>query len=155
MVDAARSDTVERPGPLRLRAAPVGLPAADLDPPVVAESGDPFAALRVVDLVARVERGRPVRVADLVDRLNASHPGWLFEPRVVADVLVTLHANWMADYRNARGIVLDDGAFGATLEIEDTTRVDPWIVRQAERLVVDCRDRLLEFGRRDRATGDG
>jgi hypothetical protein len=155
MVDAARSDAVERPGPLRLRGAPAGLPAADLVPPVVAESGDPFAALRVVDLVARVERGRPVRMADLVDRLNAAHPGWLFEPRVVVDALVMLQANWLADYRNASGIVLDDGPFGETFQIEDTSRVDPWIVRQAERLLVECRERLLEFGRRDRATGDG
>ena len=40
--------------------------------PVVAESGDPFAAVRVIDLVARLERGRPVRLDDLVDRLNAT-----------------------------------------------------------------------------------
>jgi len=155
MVDAARSDAAERPGPLRLRSAPDGLPAADLEPPVIAESGDPFAALRVIELVARIERGHPVRVSDLADRLNATHPGWLFEPRVVVDNLVALQANWLSDYRNGTGIVLEEGPFGATVAVEDSSRVDPWMVRQAERVVIDCRERLLEFGRRDRATGDG
>ena len=50
------------PGLLELRDAPAGLPDSDLRPPVFAESGDPFAAARIVDLLARIERGRPVRV---------------------------------------------------------------------------------------------
>jgi len=129
------------------------MPAVDLAPPVVAESGDPFAALRVVDLVARVPRGEPVPLAAIVDRLNAAHVDWLFSERVVADALLQLQANWMADYRNVSGIVLDEGAGGATLTIEDSTRVDPWIVRQAVRLAAECRAVLDEFSRRDRLTG--
>jgi hypothetical protein len=129
------------------------MPAADLDPPVVAESGDPFAALRVVDLVARVPRGAPVRLGAIVDRLNATYLDWLFSERVVADAVLQLQANWMADYRNVSGIVLDDGPDGATLTIEDSTRVDPWIVRQALRLAGECRATLDEFSRRDRLTG--
>ena len=131
------------------------MPDADLVPPVVAESGDPFAALRVVDLVARLQRGRPIPLSVVVDRLNATHLGWLFEARVVADAILQLQANWLADYRNTSGIVLEDGPSGALLTIEDSSRVDPWIARQAQRLAEACRSALAEFSRRDRATGDG
>ena len=131
------------------------MPSPDLAPPVVAESGDPFAALRVVDLVARLERGRPISLAAIVDRLNATYLDWLFEPRVVADVLVQLQANWLTDYRNTSGLDLDDGPSGATLTVEDSTRVDPWIARQAQRLAAAGRETLADFARRDRSTGDG
>jgi hypothetical protein len=131
------------------------MPAADLRPPVVAESGDPFTAARVVDLAARLPRGRPIALAAIVDRLNATYLDWLFESRVVADALVQLQSNWLADYRNASGIVLDEGPDGATLTIEDSTRVDPWIVRQAGRLAAECRDVLDAFSRRDRPAGEG
>ena len=143
------------PGLGPLRAAPPGLPDPDLAPPVVAESGDPFAALRVIHLLARIERGRPVRIADLVDRLNATHLDWIFPPAVVADAAVALQANWMADYRNSSGIVIDEGPYGPTVEIEDSSRVDPWIVRQAEREAADCRARLAAFSRLDRPAGEG
>jgi hypothetical protein len=143
------------PGLGPLRAAPAGLPELALAPPVVAESGDPFTTLRVIDLLARIERGRPVRLADIVDRLNATWLDWLFPRSVVADVAVALQSNWMADYRNSSGIVLDDGPYGATIEIEDSSRVDPWIVRQAERQAAACRERLAAFSRLDRPTGEG
>ena len=136
-------------GGLRLRPAPPGLPAPDLAPPIVAESGDPFAALRIVGLVACLERGRPVRLDDIVDVLNARHLDWLFDRAVVADALIGLQANWMADYRNASGIVLDDGPLGPTVTLEDSPRVDPWIVRQAQRTATTCREALAEFARRD------
>jgi hypothetical protein len=126
-----------------------------MSPPVVAESGDPFASLRVLNLLARIERGRPARIADLVDRLNATHLDWIFSVAVVADVAVSLQANWMADYRNSSGIVLDDGPYGPTIEIEDSSRVDPWIVRQAAREASACRDRLAAFSRLDRTGGEG
>ena len=145
----ADSPTVT-PGLGPLRAAPTGLPQPDLAPPVIAESGDPFAALRVIELLARIERGRPVRLADIVDRLNATYVDWMFPEAVVTDVAVGLQANWMTDYRNSSGIVLEDGAYGPTIEIEDSSRVDPWIVRQAQRAAADCTERLLEFSRRDR-----
>jgi hypothetical protein len=143
------------PGLGPLRTAPLGLPDPDLAPPVVAESGDPFAALRVVHLLARIERGRPVRIADLADRLNATHLDWIFPPAVVADVAVALQANWMTDYRNSSGIVIEDGPYGPTVEIEDSSRVDPWIVRQAEREAAACRARLAAFSRLDRPAGEG
>ena len=138
-----------------LRPAPAGLPDPGIDPPNVGESGDPFTAIRVVDLLARIERGRPVRIADLADRLNASYLDWLFPVQVVADVALQLQANWMTDYRNSSGIVVEDGASGPQLTIEDSSRVDPWIVRQAQRIAADCTERLVEFSRRDRpSSGD-
>jgi hypothetical protein len=149
------TDPLVAPGTIALRPAPAGMPAADLRPPVVAESDDPFAALRIIDLVARLERARPVRLDDLVDQLNATHLDWLFSRPVVVDQLLQLQANWMADYRNASGIVLDDdNAYGPTLTVEDSTRVDPWIVRQAERTAADAQERLRAFSRLDRATGE-
>jgi hypothetical protein len=147
------SDAQAVPGLLRLRPAPAGLPEATLQPPTIAESGDPFTALRVIDLVARMERGRQVRLDDLVDTLNAAHLDWLFSKAVVADVLIALQANWMTDYRNVAGFELDEGAYGDTLAIEDSARVDPWIVNQAQRTAAACREALLGFSRLDRASG--
>ena len=143
------------PGLGPLRPAPAGLPEPTLAPPVLAESADPFTTLRVIDLLARLERGHPVRLADVVARLNATHLDWLFPASVVADVAVALQSNWMADYRNSSGIVLSDGPYGPTIEIEDSSRVDPWIVRQAQREAAACRERLAAFSRLDRPTGEG
>jgi len=151
--DTALSTAAPGLGPLR--PPPIGLPEPTLAPPVIAESGDPFAALRVIGLLARVERGRPLRIADVADRLNATHLDWIFSPAVVADVAVALQANWMTDYRNSSGIVLDDGPYGPTIEIEDSSRVDPWIIRQAEREAAACRERLEAFSRLDRTSGEG
>lgn len=137
-----------------LRPAPAGLPDPVIDPPNIGEVGDPFSALRVIDLLARLERGRPVRLSDIADRLNASYLDWLFPVPVIAVVALQLQANWMADYRNSSGIVVEDGPNGPLLTIEDSSRVDPWIVRQAQRVAADCTERLAEFSRRDRPSGD-
>ena len=138
-----------------LRAAPAGLPDPSIAPPVIAEAGDPFTAIRVIDLLARLERGAPVRLADIADRLNVTYLDWLFTVPVVADVIVQLQSNWMADYRNSSGIVVDDGPLGSTVTIEDSSRVDPWIVRQAMREAARCTERLSEFSRLDRPLGGG
>ena len=138
-----------------LRPAPPGLPDPNVNPPTVAESADPFTAIRVIDLLARIERGRPVRIADLAERLNATYLDWLFPQPVVSDVALQLQANWMADYRNSSGIVIDDGPYGPTITIEDSSRVDPWIVRQAQREAASCTERLTEFSRRDRPRSGG
>lgn len=139
-------------GPLRV--APAGLPDPNIDPPTIGEAGDPFTSLRVIDLLARLERGRPQRLADIADRLNAMHLDWLFPVPVIADVALQLQSNWMADYRNSSGIVVEDGSAGPALTIEDSSRVDPWITRQAQRAAADCTERLAEFSRRDSPTGD-
>ena len=135
-----------------LRPAPAGMPDPAITPPTVGEVRDPFTTVRVVDLFARLERGRPIRLADIADRLNASYLDWLFPVSVVADVALQLQANWMADYRNSSGIQVEDGPLGPALTIEDSSRVDPWIVRQAIRAAAECTERLAEFSRRDRPT---
>lgn len=155
MTDPVTETIVPAIGLGALRPAPAGLPNPLADPPIVAEAGDPFAALRVIDLLARIERGHPVRVADIADRLNVSYLDWLFSPAVVADVALQLQANWMSDYRNSSGIVVDDGPLGPSIAIEDSSRVDPWIVRQAQRMAAACTERLAEFSRRDRLTSGG
>jgi hypothetical protein len=142
------------PGLGPLRPAPAGLPDPNIQPPTIAESGDPFTALRVIDLLACVERGAPVRLVDIAERLNATYTDWIFPTEAVVDVVLQLQVNWMADYRNSSGIVLDDGAYGPTVTIEDSTRVDPWVVRQAVREATACRERLAEFSRRDWVHGD-
>ena len=136
----------------RLRPAPSGMPDPGITPPTVGEAGDPFTSLRVIDLVARLERGRPIRFADIADRLNATYLDWLFPVPVLADVALQLQANWMTDYRNSSGIVVADGPSGPTLMVEDSSRVDPWIARQAQRAAAECTERLAEFSRRDRPT---
>lgn len=143
------------PGASGRRPLPAGFPDDLPRPPVIAESGDPFATLRVIDAVARMDRGRPIRVDDLVDRLNATHLDWLFTRRVMVDALVALQANWMTDYRNASGIVLDDGDRGPVVTLEDSSRVDPWIVGQAQREARACREALDEFARRDTVSAGG
>ncbi|HET8787051.1 MAG TPA: hypothetical protein VFM38_15565 [Candidatus Limnocylindrales bacterium] len=135
-----------------LRPAPAGMPDPAVTPPTVAEARDPFTTVRVVDLLARLERGRAIRLADIADRLNASYLDWLFPVPVLVDVALQLQANWMADYRNSSGIQVEDGPTGPTLMIEDSSRVDPWIVRQAQRAAAECTERLAEFSRRDRPT---
>jgi hypothetical protein len=146
--------SVAAPGSLVLRPAPAGLPDTDLRPPTIAASGDPFTTIRVLALVARIERGRPARVADIAAALNARHLDWAFSDQVVSDVLLQLQANWMIDYRNSTGIVVEDGPYGPAVTIEDSSRVDPWIVRQVERGVAACRAVLDDFSRRDGAGFD-
>jgi hypothetical protein len=129
---------------LTLRHTP-GLPDPNLPSPQVAEAGDPFADLRVVHLLARIPRGTPVRLRDLVDRLNADYVDWSFTRPVVAAAVLQLQANWMTDYRTAEGILMGTDEAGETVTIEDSSRVDPWIVRQAERLAGECQARLRAF----------
>ena len=145
---------IAAPGSLVLRPAPVGLPAVELRPPTIASAGDPFTAARVLELVARIERGVPARIADIATALDARHLDWAFPAPVVAHVLVQLQANWLADYRSTAGVVLGDGPYGPTVTIEDSSRVDPWIVRQVERELAACRSALADFSRREGGSFD-
>jgi hypothetical protein len=148
------SPTSAAPGSLVLRPAPAGLPDVAPRPPTIATSGDPFTTVRILQLVARIERDRPARVADLVAALNARHLDWAFSSTVVADTLLQLQSNWLADYRNGSGIVIEDGPYGPTISLEDSSRVDPWIVRQVEREIRACQAELADFSRRDEAGFD-
>ena len=131
---------------LALRTVP-GLPAPDLSPPVVAESGDPFASLRVAHLVARLPRGQAVRLRDIVDQLNAEYLDWSFSRTVVADVIVQLQANWTADFRTSTGLQLVEGAHGEELALEESPRIEAWLIGQVERYAAECRARLRAFAR--------
>src|SRR5438094_1285379 len=104
-----RSSTARRSGPIiepamdrqtaaigRPGAPALDLPDPRLQPPTRAESGDPFSALRVVHLLARIPRGRPVPIHELVARLNAEYLDWSFSPRVVLDAIAQVQANWIA-----------------------------------------------------------
>ena len=137
------------PGGLRLGPPPPGLPDPNVSPPVVAEPGDAFAVLRVLELVARLERDRPVLLDDIVASLNARYLDWAFDRAVVADALVGLQVNWMADFRNASGIVLEEGGYGPELTLEETARVSAWLVGQVHRAAAECRRQLAEFSRGD------
>ena len=154
MSPASIDRPVAAPGTLGLRPPPAGLSDVELQPPTIAAAGDPFTAARVIRLVACLDRGRPLRVDDIAAALNARHLDWAFRPAVVTDVLLQLQANWMVDYRNGSGIVVGDGPYGASLTIEDSTRVDPWIVRQLERELSACRSVLDDFSRRDGSGAD-
>lgn len=124
-----------------------GLPDPHLNPPTVAESGDPFASLRVAHLLARLPRGQRVRLRDVVDRLNADYLDWSFSRPAVAAVAVQLQANWQADFRTGSGFELVAGDRGDELLIEDSQRADAWLVRQVERYAAACRERLRTFAR--------
>ena len=125
------------------------MPDPNIAPPVVAEPGDPFAALRVVELVARLERGRPVLLDDLAAALDARYLDWAFDRAVVADALVALQANWLSDFRNASGIVLEASEYGPALRLEETARISAWLVGQAQRIAAECQRQLAEFSRRE------
>ena len=82
-------------------------------------SGDPFAALRIAHLLARLPRGVPVRLRDIVDQLNSDYLDWSFSRSVVAAVAVQLQSNWVADFRTSTGFELREGDRGEELVIED------------------------------------
>ena len=124
-----------------------GLPDPGIAPPTVAESGDPFAALRVAHLIARLPRGQSVRLRDVVDRLNADYLDWSFARPAVAAVAVQLAANWQADFRTGHGFALSEGGRGDELLIEDSPRADVWLARKVERYAAACHERLRLFAR--------
>ena len=123
----------------------VGLPDPNISPPQSAQSGDPFARLRIVHLAARLPRATPVRLRDVVERLNSEYVDWSFDRGVVVEALVQLQSNWMIDFRNTSGIDFGQDEAGDTVAIEDTARVDPWMIAQLERLTAECRQRLRAF----------
>ncbi len=131
---------------MQLRGVP-GLPDPNVHQPVIAESGDPFAGLRVAHLVARLPRGERIRLRDIVDRLNGEYVDWSFSRAAVADVLVQLQANWTTDFRSADGIVLTEGSYGEELTLEDSARIERWLIGQVERLAAECQARLRLFAR--------
>ena len=123
------------------------LPDPNVAPPTVAESGDPFAGLRVAHLIARLPRGESIRLGDIVDRLNADYLDWSFARPVVAAGAVQLAANWQADFRTGLGFELTSGERGDEVRIEDSARAQTWLIGQVERYAAACRSRLQAFAR--------
>ena len=83
---------------------------------------------------------------------NAEHLDWSFSRPVVIASAVQLQADWRSDYRTSDGILLQDGTAGPELLIEDSSRVDPWIVRQVERRREACLEQLRAFATDEGAT---
>ena len=76
-----------------LRPAPAGLPDPAITPPTIAESGDPFTTLRVIDLAGAARAwaaacGWPTSPTGSTPR----YLDWLFPVPVVADVVIQLQA---------------------------------------------------------------
>ena len=60
-----------------------------------------------------------------------------------------LQSNWLADFRTSTGFELREGDRGDELVIEDSSRVEPWLVRQVLRLAGECQDALRTFARNE------
>ena len=116
------------------RPAPDGLPDPDITPPTIAEAGDPFTTVRVIDLLARLERGTPDPTRrhrrsprrDL-PRLAVQRPGRR-RRRAPAPGELDGRLPQRLRHRHRRR-----PARRRPSTIEDSSRVDPWIVRQAQR----------------------
>jgi hypothetical protein len=141
-------------GAPRLGPAPDGMPDPDLAPPQIARSGDPFAALRIVHFVSRLQRNETLQLRDVVAALNAAHLDWYFSEKVVLAELVQLQANWAISFHGDDRIVLDRNERGHTLLVIDSTKMSTFLVNEARRLVEACRDELRRFTLGDGVSAD-
>ena len=137
-------------GAPRLGPAPEGIPDPDIAPPQIARSGDPFAALRIVHFVSRLQRNETLQVRDVVAALNAAHLDWYFSEKVVLAELVQLQANWSISFHGDDRIVLDRNERGHTLLVIDSTKMTTFLVNEARRLAEACNEELRRF-----TLGDG
>jgi hypothetical protein len=128
-----------------LGPAPDGMPDADLVPPQIARSGDPFAGLRIVHLLSRLRRNVTHQLRDVLLALNAAYLDWQFSEKVLLAELVQLQANWAISYHGDDRIVLDRNQRGHTLLIVDSTKMTPFLIAQANRLREACDEELRRF----------
>ena len=126
------------------------MPDPDIAPPQIARSGDPFAALRIVHFVSRLQRNETLQVRDVVAALNAANLDWYFSEKVVLAELVQLQANWSISFHGDDRIVLDRNERGHTLLVIDSTKMTTFLVNEARRLADACNDELRRF-----TLGDG
>lgn len=134
--------------------APEGMPEAEVAPPQIARSGDPFARLRVVHFVSRLRRNTTLQLRDVVTALNAAFLDWSFSERVVLAELVQLQANWAISFHGEDRIVLDRNERGHTLLIVDSTKMSPFLVAEARRAVEAADEELRRFTLGDGVTTD-
>jgi hypothetical protein len=135
-------------------APPEGMPEVDVTPPQIARAGDPFAAVRVVHFLARLRRNETLQLRDVVAALNAEHLDWYFPEKVVLAELVQLQANWSISFHGEDRIILDRNERGHTLLIVDSTKMTPFLVNEANRLLRACQEEQRRFTLGDGATVD-
>lgn len=130
--------------------APHGMPDANMTPPQIARSGDPFAALRIVHFVSRLHRNQTLQLRDVVNACNATFLDWYFTEKVVLAEIVQLQANWGISFHGDDRIVLDRNERGHTLLIIDSTKMSTFLINEAHRLSGKCVEELRQF-----TLGDG
>ena len=139
-----------------LRPAPAGLPDPAITPPTIAEAGDPFTAVRVIDLLARLERGTPDppgrhrRPAQRdLSRLAVQRPGRRRRRAPAPGQLDGRLPEQLRDRRRGRPARADDR--------RSRTRAGSTRGSSARRSArrPSCTERLAEFSRRDRPTSGG
>ena len=131
-------------------SAPDGMPDPQLNPPQLARSGDPFAALRIVHFLSRLRRNETLQLRDVVTAMNAEFLDWYFSEKVLIAELVQLQANWGISFHGDDRIVLDRNERGHTLLIIDSTKMSSFLVNEARRLADACSEELRRF-----TLGDG
>ena len=137
------------PGP-----PPAGMPDPNLVPPQIARAGDPFARLRIVHFLSRLQRNATLQLRDVVAAMNAAYLDWSFREKVVLAELVQLQANWGISFHGEDRIVLDRNERGATLLIVDSTRMNAFLVAEARRAADACEEELRRFTLGDGVTTD-
>ncbi len=149
------TDPIETtPAPPMVGPVPDGMPAADIAPPQIARSGDPFARLRIIHFLSRLRRNTTLQLRDVVAALNAAFLDWSFSERVVLAELVQLQANWGISFHGDDRIVLDRNERGHTLLIVDSTKMTPFLVAEARRAADAADEELRRFTLGDGLTTD-
>ncbi len=133
---------------------PDGMPDPNLVPPQIARAGDPFARLRLVHFLSRLQRNTTHQLRDVVAALNAVFLDWSFAEKVVLAELVQLQADWSISFHGDDRIVLDRNERGHTLLMVDSTRMTPFLVAQARRAADACDEELRRFTLGDGVTTD-
>ncbi|HSM38267.1 MAG TPA: hypothetical protein VK838_02960 [Candidatus Limnocylindrales bacterium] len=130
--------------------APEGMPEPTLNPPQIARSGDPFARLRILHFLSRLQRNTTHQLRDVVAALNADFLDWSFSEKVVLAALVQLQANWSISFHGDDRIILDRNERGHTLLIVDSTRMTAFLVAEGRRAAEEAEEELRRF-----VLGDG
>lgn len=137
-----------------LGPVPDGMPDPQVAPPQIARSGDPFARLRLVHFLSRLQRNVTHQLRDVVAALNAAYLDWSFREDVVLAELTQLQANWSISFHGEDRIVIGANERGRTLLIVDSTKMTPFLVAQATRLRGACDEELRRFALGDGVTTD-
>jgi hypothetical protein len=137
-----------------LGAAPDGMPDPNLVPPQIARAGDPFARVRLLHFLSRLQRNTTHQLRDVVAVLNATFLDWSFSEKVVLAELVQLQADWSISFHGEDRIVLDRNERGHTLLVVDSTRMIPFLVGEARRAAEACQEELRRFTLGDGITTD-